>query len=214
MSDAAGQLVNGHTPDVLFVELGLDDAVELETLGAYAKQMAGRTAVIATAKNPSVEHVRQLMRAGVADFIPQPIKRADVLSALHTVLSDGQVARERHEPERARGRVICFLRCAGGVGATTLAVEAACELQGRLLQGSRKACYLDLDLQFGNAALLLDVESKATVLNVVEHADGLDRSLLEKLFGRHRSGLQLLAAPRQVVPLDAENCPKNARSRA
>jgi pilus assembly protein CpaE len=172
--------------------------------------MAGRTAVIATAKNPSVEHVRQLMRAGVADFIPQPIKRADVLSALHTVLSDGQVARERQEPERARGRVICFLRCAGGVGATTLAVEAACELQARLLQGSRKACYLDLDLQFGNAALLLDVESKSTVLNVVEHADGLDRSLLEKLFGRHRSGLQLLAAPRQVVPLDAMT-PKIAR---
>jgi pilus assembly protein CpaE len=210
IGDAAAHFVNGHTPDVLFVELGLEDESEIETLSAYTKQTAGRTVVFATAKNPSIEDVRKLMRAGVADFIPQPLKRADIMAALHGGLHAGLLPRESLPPARPRGRVISFLRCAGGVGATTLAIEAACDLQARLLQGSRKACYLDLDLQFGNAALLLDVEAKATVLNVVEHADGLDHTLLEKLFGRHRSGLQVLAAPRQVVPLDAMT-PKIAR---
>lgn len=200
ITKAAGGLMNGHAPDILLVELNPDDQDELAALTKYTQEMAGRTKVFATVRDASVEHVRRIMRTGVFDFLPHPIKCADVLAAIHRTEGVAPaVARETPLP----GRVISFLRCAGGVGATTLAVEAACELQARLLQGSRKACYLDLDLQFGNAALMLDLEASATILNVVEHADGLDHTLLDKLFGHHRTGLDLLAAPRQVVPLDA-----------
>jgi pilus assembly protein CpaE len=201
LADAAPHLVNGHTPDILFIDLG-DEENELAALTTFVGQAAGKTAVLASAEHRSAEDVRHLMRAGVTDFITQPLKREEIIAAVNTALISSRQA-IMHETTSARGRVVSFMRCAGGMGATTLAVEAACDLQTRLLRGSDRACYLDFDLQFGNAALLLDIVPTATVLNVIEHLDGLDHTLLSKSFGRHRSGLEILAAPRQVVPLEA-----------
>src|SRR5688572_20075437 len=78
LAEAAPPLVNGHRPDVLFLELGLDDKSELAALTAFSGQSAGRTKVLATATGATPEHVNRMLRAGVAKFIPQPLRRSDI----------------------------------------------------------------------------------------------------------------------------------------
>jgi pilus assembly protein CpaE len=61
---------------------------------------------------------------------------------------------------------------------------------------------LDLDLQFGSAALGLDLDDRAGLGELLEARDRLDGALLRSLMGHHDSGLDVLPAPRALMPLD------------
>lgn len=99
------------------------------------------------------------------------------------------------------GRVIVFLHVSGGAGATTLAVNVAASLN----QGpARKSCaILDLDLQFGSVASLLDVPRASTLQALIDEPGRLDRTGLDEMLMRHHSELYVLPAPRIPLPLDA-----------
>jgi pilus assembly protein CpaE len=99
------------------------------------------------------------------------------------------------------GRVVVFLHVSGGAGATTLAVNmATCLNQGP----ARKSCaILDLDLQFGSVASLLDVPRASTLQALIDEPGRLDRTGLDEMLMRHASELFVLPAPRIPLPLDA-----------
>ena len=71
-----------HHPDVLIVDFKLDSPTDLDSLRLIVQQAASDTCIIATAQSSTIDGVRRLMRLGVSDFLPQPINREDLLSAL------------------------------------------------------------------------------------------------------------------------------------
>lgn len=101
----------------------------------------------------------------------------------------------------ATGHVVVFLHVSGGAGATTIAVNMAAGLN----QGAaRKSCaILDLDLQFGSVASLLDVPRASTLQALIEEPDRLQRTGLDQMLMHHPSELFVLPAPRIPLPLDA-----------
>ncbi len=85
------------------------------------------------------------------------------------------------------------MAAAGGVGATTLAVEAAMQLT-RETKDSDTTCLVDLDFQTSACADYLDLEPRLDLDEIGAHPDRLDLQLLEVMLTRHKSGLSLLAA--------------------
>jgi FixJ family two-component response regulator len=71
-----------HDPDVLIVDLRLDSPTDMDSLRNLLQKAGSETCVIATAKESNIEGVRRLMRLGISDFLPQPISREDLFSAL------------------------------------------------------------------------------------------------------------------------------------
>jgi pilus assembly protein CpaE len=59
-----------------------------------------------------------------------------------------------------------------------------------------------MDVQHGNAALYMDLDNNVGVMDLVDSAERLDASLLEGVMARHDAGIEVLAAPRDMVPLD------------
>jgi pilus assembly protein CpaE len=53
----------------------------------------------------------------------------------------------------------------------------------------------DADLQFGDVALVLQIDPKHTVVNAAKEGDRLDAQFLESVLASHTSGLRVLAAP-------------------
>lgn len=94
------------------------------------------------------------------------------------------------------GKIITFMKSSGGAGATTLAVQAACSLRDPRL------ALLDLDIQFGAAAFQMDVESNASILDLVAALDRLDAALLQGAMVRPHDIFDLLAAPAGVYPME------------
>ena len=54
---------------------------------------------------------------------------------------------------------------------------------------------VDADLQFGDDSLVLQLEPRLTVINIVHDIDRLDEALVDSVLARHPSGLRVLPAP-------------------
>ena len=201
--------------DILILDVDPHDAEEVAHLQQILQTYFPDTPVVATAPEATLQDVRRLMHLGVVDFVPQPITREDLKSALdHAARSRPATSQAAERP----GSVIAFLKAGGGVGASTLAVQSACLLASRSKSERARVCLLDLDLQFGTGALYLDLDNRVGLADLLESPERLDPELLHSVMGQHECGLDLLAAPREVIALDAltpasvEQCLRLARS--
>lgn len=188
--------IDRRQPDVLIVDFRLDSPTDLERLRHLAQRAGSHTCVIATAPESSVEGVRRLMRLGISDFLPQPINRDDLLSALQHAARRVRAARPS-----GGGQVITFLHAGGGAGATTLAVNCACSIKDQ--EKDAKVCILDLDVQFGQVAINMDLKPSHGFLDLLENPERLDVMFLENVMTHHKSGVDVLVSPDVLVALDA-----------
>jgi len=100
---------------------------------------------------------------------------------------------------------VSFLPSSGGVGATTLAIETASQMQQAGVHAGESVCLVDLDF-FGSAcADSLDIEPRLDMAELGEDGARLDAQLLEVMLSKHANGLHLLAArgtPGEMVALN------------
>ena len=185
--------------DLIMVEVDPKDATEVELLRGLIERQRGRPAIVATAAEATLDDVRRLMRLGVVDVIPQPVQRSDVLAALEAAAKFRRALAPAPAP---KGRLVSVLKGGGGVGATTVAVQTGCCLAQALQKRKGEACLLDLDVQGGTVALYLDLNDRVGLADLVDAGERLDADLLQGAMTRHSSGLSVVAAPRDVMPLE------------
>ena len=87
----------------------------------------------------------------------------------------------------------------GGTGKTVTATNLGTSLAKHW---GKRALLLDLDLQFGDAAIMLGIEPEKTIYDLVTAPGELDSEKLAGYTTRHSSGLDVLPAP--MRPEDAE----------
>jgi pilus assembly protein CpaE len=107
-------------------------------------------------------------------------------------------ARSRPGGERAPHDcpVFSFVRRSGGMGATSLAIQAAYDLaRGRRGQPKKHVCLVDLDFQSGAAWLHLDADPLLDIAEIVRSPHRLDAQLMTAMTVHHPAGFDLIAAP-------------------
>jgi pilus assembly protein CpaE len=130
---------------------------------------------------------------------------ADVLllpQLTHTVvfaIRKASHARRQLQTAAHRGRVITVFSPKGGTGKTVVSTNVAAYLAKT--EGKR-TLLLDLDLQFGDAAIMLGLEPTKTIYDLVVAPGELDSEKLAGYVTKHQCGLDVLAAP--LRPEDAE----------
>lgn len=136
---------------------------------------------------PEVEAkaVLRLLGEGVYHYLTQHEAEADLIELLQRLKQQAPVAVNM-------GRIISVLGAGGGAGATMLAVNVAMQLT---LHHPRTAL-LDLRLQDGAAANLLDLQPANTLVDFCRNINRMDETLFERCLTRHDKGLRVLAAPR------------------
>jgi pilus assembly protein CpaE len=191
----------GAGADLLLIEVDINDAAEMEAFARLSAEAGrARIPVVATAGDLGPAAMRRLLRQGVADFIAQPIDRAEVLDVLK--IADGRSRRQLAAPQ-TQGRVFTFSRATGGAGATTLAVNLAHTLVRPHRRKQAKVCLIDLDLHFGTVALQLDLRPNASMIEIAQAPERLDPALFAHSLVEHRSGLRVFTAPSTPMPLEA-----------
>ncbi len=165
-----------------------------------ARRLAVRSGapIIIALRDSDAATARRLVQAGAADILPAPVNEAALALSLHRLLS-GAVA---VTPPGPAGKVITILKAGGGVGATALGAQLAAMLANRT-GGESGVCFADLDLQFGLGALFLDLAEAMTLPDILDGGGPLEDTPLASALAIHRSGARLLAAPRDLTPLEA-----------
>ncbi len=150
--------------------------------------------------------MHQIMREGVAEFTPYPEPAGalmDAIDRLRLARSSGNLpAVTTASAPRRLGKVVAFYGVAGGVGASTLAVNFAWELTLRTRREGRRVALLDFNFQYGSIATFLDVPRREAVYELVSEASNLDQTGLTQALSTYQDKLHVLTAPRDALPLD------------
>ncbi len=110
---------------------------------------------------------------------------------------------EKGPAPRPEGKIITVMAAKGGSGKTVVASNVAMLLAR--WGDAERVVIADADLQFGDIALVLQIDPKHTVVNAAKEGDSLDAQFLDSVLATHSSGLRVLAAP--LEPAFADEVP-------
>lgn len=190
--------MNGH--DILLIDIAPSNEAETDYLKRFIAAHHRTRPVIVTSGDVNRDGVQRIMQSGAVDILPQPIRPVDLVIAMDQAIR--RYAHQTEAPSGPKGRVVSFLKSGGGVGATTLAVQTA----GLIALDKKKpckVCVLDLDIQFGAAGLYLDLHTNVSLSDLIDSPGRLDQALLSGVMSHHASGVHVLRAPDDLLPLDA-----------
>jgi pilus assembly protein CpaE len=152
---------------------------------------AGHVPIIMLTAEREVEQKVRGLRAGADDYLIKPFHPAELLARIKSLLARF-APREALVGRPPLGRVFAFYGAKGGVGTTTIAINAAIALHREL---GRKACLVDGNLQFGDHRVFLDLGlDRKSIVDIVS-APSIDVDLIRQVIVKHDSGTDLLLAP-------------------
>jgi pilus assembly protein CpaE len=190
------EAIRSRRPDLALIEMTGD----MRLLKAFAEEVgvaSPETSVVAVFRpdvfGPDVSEsaiLIEAIRAGVKDFLRRPISSFDVGQLL-----DRLFANRSAEP-RTLGTIVSLISNKGGVGKSTLAVNAAA---GLALRHPGRVLLVDASLQMGVCSCMLDLNPTTTITDAYRQQDRLDETLIRELATPHSTGLHVLAAPPNAV---------------
>jgi len=194
----AREVVELRSCDALVLGPSIAPAAAIE----FAETLPGDgVAVVLVTPEASTDLLRRAMRAGVRDVVPADQQYGEVVRAIQEAIecSKPRVGEPAVMPVPVtRGQVVTVFSTKGGVGKTVI----SCNVGVALAELGIRTVLVDLDLQFGDVGIMLDLAPERTIFDAVQSFDRLDAEMLTGFLTTHSSGLQVLLAP--VHPEDAE----------
>lgn len=180
------------------IQVDADNGASIKRFQKLAQAVS--TPLIAAAYEPPLALVRALVRSGAHDVVPLPLSIDDLEIAIAPLRARTDAARQSAVASRAK--VVSVIKSVGGVGATALTSQLAIRFAAREETRGREACLLDLDVQFGDAAFQLGLRPRLSLSDLVEAGQRLDAELMRATISEHSSGLKVIAAPPEMMPLE------------
>jgi pilus assembly protein CpaE len=177
-------LAGRERPDLLLLD-GCADSAGLAAIGALGARHP-QIAVLLLCSAAAPDFLLGAMRAGVREVLPAAPAPAELAAALARA-----AAKLRGVQAPSEGKVLAFIACKGGSGATFLAASTSLQLAR-----SGSVLLVDLNLQFGDAlAFVHEGRAPSTLADVARAIARLDASFLAASTVRVAPNVSVLAAP-------------------
>jgi len=141
------------------------------------------------------------MQAGAREYLIKPFSHDELVAAIRRVHQleekKGTFARAAAPDSSgapraaALGEVIVLFSGKGGVGKTLLATNLSVALA---VETESRVALVDLDLQFGDIGVMLNLDHSRSITDVVE-SDTLEPEMLNEIMAHGPSGVRVLLAP-------------------
>ena len=187
-SQALQPLLPNEGVDLLVVDSGASAALDLEALAPFtAAHPYTGVVMLSTTRDPDT--LLEAMHAGVREVLSSPATAPDLTASLR------RLAQRNTAPgiPPHGARVVAFVSCKGGSGATFLATNI-----GYLLgaEHHKATVLVDLDLRYGDASYFVtDSPGKSSLADLARQSDRLDGRLLAACMTHVAPHFDLLAAP-------------------
>jgi DNA-binding response OmpR family regulator len=192
-------MLESETPDLVITDVNMPniDGTEL-TRRLRAHPTLSRMPIIMLSAKVQTDEILAGYAEGADEYVPKPIEMRILAAKVESLLrrvqrpaaaaapaADGPVALA---PEPPAKQVVVFMHGKGGVGTSTLAVNAAVALA---TGAGKKVTLLDLDLAYGNAARMLGLLPERTLADLAAD-DRVSVDALHDLTTVHRSGVKVV----------------------
>jgi pilus assembly protein CpaE len=194
-ANAAARDLTDH-PDELLVVLGpgVDLRQGLDQASTWRVDLP-EVGVVLLRRRIDVQVLGQALRAGVREVV-SPDDLGAVVEATRRSLD---ISRRRRRAggagsaeRRPEGRVVTVFSAKGGCGKTTVSTNLAGVLAA---DGATRVCVVDLDLEFGDVAISLQMPPERTIVDAVPLLGTMDEQGLRAVVTTHSPGLDTVLAP-------------------
>lgn len=180
------------SPRLLVVDLS-ESGNPLDDINALAEVCRPGTMVIAVGRANDVRLYRDLLAAGVQDYLVKPVHTDDMRNALLNAEMTMRIPDEIPVENTAvrQDKIVSIIGVRGGVGASTIVSSCAWLIAHEL---DRHVALLDLDLHFGTNALTFDLEPGRGLCDALENPSRVDGLFIERAMIKATDKLSILGA--------------------
>ncbi len=199
LGDSAGgslalDKIENTSPDIIIMTLGAGDT-DVLNLAERIILHRPRTFVILVAEHLDVEMMQSAIKVGCHNIIELPSSPKEFSDYIKSVYNNEKIRlKSLNEKENLlwSSTVISVFGAKGGLGKTTIAANLAV----KLAEKRKKVVLVDLDLQFGDINIFLDIEPKETIIELVQEVITPSIDSVRSYMTVHSSGVHVLCAPR------------------
>lgn len=188
--EALDYLAEIPAPKVIIVDIG-ESSAPLTAMLSLTAAFTEDTRLIGIGTINDINLYREMVGAGITDYLVKPVTEKALAAALaraeepsHTPVTPEETANSDHV------RRVAVIGSRGGVGASSLAVNLGWILSQ---EKKKKTAIIDLDLEFGTVALLLDLEPTTGLREALESPGRIDSLFVESATARLTENLSVMA---------------------
>ncbi|GIE75628.1 hypothetical protein Aph02nite_15780 [Actinoplanes philippinensis] len=181
-------------PETILVILGATvDLGEALMFTAYQRLQRPLIGVVLIRRTIEPATVLECLRSGVREIVDEADEEGLRAATIRSIdLSKALSSTLRGTTEQAPyARVVTVFAGKGGCGRSMVAANLAVALTG----GGRRVLIIDLDLQFGDVAIMLRLSPERNITGGLPMSGRLDEPGLRSIVSGHRTGLDALLAP-------------------
>ncbi|SDK11977.1 AAA family ATPase [Aliiruegeria lutimaris] len=213
-TDAVAFLDQPDSNALEFIAIAMDEKDEsdiamIADLINLARSRKVKVLLIAQDVGPVVLH--QLLNLGADGFLPYPLPEGALHEAVERLrapepqppvaISAGDTPVTTSSGQHD-GAILAVHGLAGGVGATTFAVNLAWEIATKDKKVNPKVCLLDLDFQMGSTSTYLDLPRKEVIYELLSDTSSMDNDSFKTALQPYGDKIHVLTAPADMLPLD------------
>jgi pilus assembly protein CpaE len=197
-------LCTNYQPDIVILDVNI---LSLDGFQVCVKinQMFPYIGIIIIDTNENIDTVRFAMKCGASDFLQLPLSSSKLNSSITSIYEFKQEQKKQfiNSPlvmPQKKSNVISVFSSKGGVGKTVIATNVAIALHR---QTRDEVLLIDLDLQFGDIADMLDIPQKISISDLINKNDIAEPQDLYKYMIPHSSGIKILPSPQLAQQADS-----------
>ena len=186
--------IDNLQPDIIVMTFGMgeNDVLSLTERIIFNRP---RCHVILLAEQLNVDMLQSALAVGAHNVIEYPKSKKEFCDYIKTVYNNETArinALDGKQNLTWSSKVITIYGAKGGLGKTTLAINLAV----KLAESRKKVALVDLDLQFGDVNVFLDIDPVDTIFELVQELSTPNIDLIRSYMSVHSSGVHVLCAPK------------------
>jgi pilus assembly protein CpaE len=191
-------------PDIVLMDVNMPQMDGIQATELLAQEVPSSPVIIMSVQGER-DYIRRAMQAGAREFLIKPFSGDELIASIRRVhqleqkkgtylarAAAATPAGQQAAPRAQRGEVFMVFSGKGGVGTSIVASNLAVALS---METGARVALVDLDLQFGDIGVLLNLDHTRSITDLAEAAGQLDSEFINEVMADGPEGVKVLVAP-------------------
>jgi len=189
-------------PDIVLTDVNMPVMDGIQLTEQLTQDLPSSPVIIMSVQGER-DYLRRAMQAGAREFLIKPFSHDELVAAIRRVYAVEQkkgtflsrstdAAPAAGSARSGPGEVFVVFSAKGGVGKSIIAANLAVALAR---ETDARVALVDLDLQFGDIGVMLNLNHSRSITDIVDAQDHLDAEVLDDVLATGPAGIRVLLAP-------------------